>query len=159
MINQFVYQSPVGNILIKEESNELTQITFSNNKNIKNSESKLIQVCIKQLEEYFAGKRKVFDLPLKQKGTDFQQRVWKNISTIPYGVTKTYKEIAVQLNNLGAIRAVGVANGANLFHIVIPCHRVIGSDGTLTGYAGGLEVKQKLLELEGVIFNNQISLF
>ena len=103
----------------------------------------------KQLREYFEHKRKVFDLPLEITGTDFQKSVWKELLKIPYGETISYKELAIRLGNLKTIRAAARANGANPLPIVIPCHRVIGSDGKLVGYGGGLMVKAKLLELEG----------
>lgn len=104
-----------------------------------------------QLREYFAGQRRVFDLPLAAMGTPFQTRVWDLVATIPYGTTVTYGSLAARLGlTPGASRAVGGANGSNPLPIVVPCHRVIGSDGTLTGYAGGLPRKQLLLQLEGV---------
>ena len=105
----------------------------------------------KELEEYFKGNRKQFDVPLSPAGTDFQQSVWQQLLTIDYGQTRSYKEQAEALGNVKAVRAVATANGANKIAIVIPCHRVIGSDGSLTGYAGGLPRKQKLLELEGAM--------
>jgi methylated-DNA-[protein]-cysteine S-methyltransferase len=103
----------------------------------------------KQLREYFENKRKVFDLPLEIIGTDFQKRVWKELTKILYGETISYKELAIRLGNLKTIRAAARANGANPLPIIIPCHRVIGSDGKMVGYGGGLNVKEKLLELEG----------
>ena len=102
-----------------------------------------------QLKEYFNRKRRNFDFTLDIIGTDFQKRVWKELSKIPYGETITYNQLSVNLGNKKLVRAAASANGANPLPIVIPCHRVIGSDGTLVGYGGGLEVKQKLLELEG----------
>ena len=102
-----------------------------------------------QLTEYFGGKRKNFDLPLEIVGTDFQKRVWKELEKIPYGETITYKELSIRLGDEKAIRAAASANGANPLSIIIPCHRVIGSDGSLIGYGGGLDVKEKLLQLEG----------
>jgi methylated-DNA-[protein]-cysteine S-methyltransferase len=103
----------------------------------------------KQLREYFSLKRKIFDLKLDLVGTEFQKKVWNELLKIPYGETISYKELAIRLGNLASIRAVGGANGANPIPIVIPCHRVIGSDGKLVGYGGGLHIKEKLLELEG----------
>jgi len=103
----------------------------------------------RQLDEYFARKREVFDLTLAPVGTPFQQQVWQALLMIPYGRTWTYGEQAQHLENPKAIRAVGTANGANPISIIIPCHRVVGSDGTLVGYGGGIENKLKLLELEG----------
>lgn len=101
-----------------------------------------------QLLEYFAGKRTSFELPLDAEGTEFQKRVWQRLCQIPYGKTKSYKDIAKELKDANASRAVGTANGKNPLSIVIPCHRVISSDGSLGGYAGGLELKKKLLALE-----------
>jgi len=102
----------------------------------------------KQLKEYFAGKRTSFDLPLAAEGTDFQKKVWKLLSRIPYGETRSYGEIAQQLGNPKAMRAVGAANGKNPLSIVVPCHRVIGANGKLTGFGGGLDNKDFLLKLE-----------
>jgi len=104
----------------------------------------------RQLEEYFAGERSLFSLPLDLIGTEFQKAVWRALSTIPYGETRTYTEIARQIGNEKAVRAVGAANGRNPISIIVPCHRVIGSSGDLTGFAGGLEAKASLLSLEGV---------
>lgn len=103
----------------------------------------------RQLNEYFAGKRKTFSVVLDFSGTEFQKAVWNALLTIPYGETRSYGDIAVQLGNPKAVRAVGAANGKNPISIIAPCHRVIGSDGKLTGFAGGLEAKSLLLRLEG----------
>lgn len=103
---------------------------------------------IRQLREYFAGRRDEFDLPLAPEGTEFQHEVWRAVAAIPYGETRSYGEIARQIGKADAVRAVGAANGQNPLPIVIPCHRVIGSDGRLTGYGGGLPLKKRLLELE-----------
>ncbi len=114
-----------------------------------------------QLQEYFSGERKHFDLPLEIEGTEFQKRVWNELLKIPYGRTISYKELAVRLGDEKVIRAAASANGANPLPIVIPCHRVIGSDGSLIGYGGGLEIKEKLLILEGSrqenLFNSSTS--
>ena len=104
-----------------------------------------------QLEEYFAGTRKKFDVPLDLEGTDFQKKVWEELKKIPYGKTISYKTLAEKLGDVKSIRAVGKANGQNPIAIIIPCHRVIGSNGSLTGYAGGLDIKEKLLHLEGAL--------
>jgi methylated-DNA-[protein]-cysteine S-methyltransferase len=113
--------------------------------------SALLAEAHRQLSDYFAGTRRVFDLPLRPAGTDFQRRVWQVLASVPWGTTTTYGAIAARLGMPpGASRAVGAANGANPIAIVLPCHRVIGSDGRLTGYAGGLERKAGLLRLEGV---------
>lgn len=108
----------------------------------------LLKDAEKQLEEYFCGKRKKFNLPLKQEGTEFMQSVWKALETIPYGETRSYKQIAEMIGNPKAVRAVGMANHKNNIPIIIPCHRVIGNNGKLVGYALGLEMKQWLLDLE-----------
>jgi methylated-DNA-[protein]-cysteine S-methyltransferase len=107
--------------------------------------------CVKQIREYFDGKRKTFDLPLAPEGTDFQQRVWKQIARIPFGKTISYAELAKRAGAEGSARAAGAATGRNPITLVVPCHRVVGSDGSLTGYAGGLPRKTKLLEIEGAL--------
>lgn len=104
-----------------------------------------------QLREFFAGTRKKFDVPLDIEGTEFQKKVWNELKKIPYGKTISYKTLSEKLGDIKAIRAVGKANGQNPIAIIIPCHRVIGSDGSLTGYAGGLAIKEKLLHLEGAL--------
>jgi methylated-DNA-[protein]-cysteine S-methyltransferase len=107
--------------------------------------------CARQIREYFDGERTEFDLPLAPEGTDFQQRVWKQIARIPFGKTITYAELARRAGAEGSARAAGAATGRNPITLVVPCHRVVGSDGSLTGYAGGLPRKTKLLEIEGVL--------
>ena len=108
----------------------------------------VLEDCVLQLNEYFKGDRKQFSLKLNAKGTDFQERVWNELLTIPYGKTSSYLELSKQLGDVKAIRAVANANGKNPLWIIVPCHRVIGSDGSLTGYAGGLHRKKWLLEHE-----------
>ena len=105
----------------------------------------------RQLDEYFAKQRKDFDLPLAPRGTEFQRRVWEELSRIPYGATLSYAELAHRVGRPGAARAVGRANGTNPIPVIIPCHRVIGADGSLTGYGGGMPLKKALLILEGVL--------
>ncbi|MEZ4521416.1 MAG: methylated-DNA--[protein]-cysteine S-methyltransferase [Thermomicrobiales bacterium] len=107
-------------------------------------------VPVRQVREYLAGERKVFDMPLDQRGTAFQRDVWNAVFAIPWGETTTYGEIARRIGRPDAVRAVGAANGANPIPIIVPCHRVIGSDGSLTGFGGGLPLKRQLLSLEGV---------
>lgn len=104
---------------------------------------------IRQLREYFAGSRRVFDLPIAPEGTDFQKRVWNALASIPYGTTASYRDLAERVGDVKAVRAVGRANGANPIPIVVPCHRVIGSSGSLVGFAGGMRAKEILLALEG----------
>jgi methylated-DNA-[protein]-cysteine S-methyltransferase len=111
--------------------------------------SPLIEEAVRQLRAYFLGTRREFELPLDPQGTAFQKRVWRHLITIPYGQTRSYRQVAESIGAPLAVRAVGAANGANPIPIVVPCHRVIGAGGKLTGYGGGLPLKQKLLELEG----------
>ena len=114
--------------------------------------SETIKKTIKQLDEYIRGQREVFEIPLLMCGTPFQKSVWEGLIKIPYGKTASYFELAKNIGNEKAVRAVASANGANAISILIPCHRIIGSDGSLTGYAGGLDVKKKLLEIESNLF-------
>ncbi len=146
-----IIDTPIGVLAIAEENEKITNLFLDAEKlpaEIKIEETALLVRAKTQLEEYFLGKRKKFDLPINPKGTDFQQKVWKNLVKIPYGKTWTYKELAEESGNVKACRAVGGANNKNPIAIFVPCHRVIGADGKLVGYAGGLSVKQKLLELE-----------
>lgn len=108
----------------------------------------LLRKAAEEIGDYFAGSRRRFTLPLAPEGTPFQQKVWEALRTIPYGETRTYKQIAIQIGHNQSFRAVGMANNRNPIVIVVPCHRVIGYDGKLTGYAGGLDIKERLLELE-----------
>jgi methylated-DNA-[protein]-cysteine S-methyltransferase len=117
-----------------------------------------LDIACRQLDEYFNGRRRRFELPLAPKGTVFQQAVWQALLEIPFGETRTYRRQAEIIGRPGAVRAVGSANGANPLAVIVPCHRVIGSDGSLTGYAGGLARKSLLLELEGVRLPAQVSL-
>lgn len=121
--------------------------------------SHIIDHAVEQLEQYFQGKRKEFDLPLLLCGTDFQKMVWYKLLQIPYGKMISYADLALKLDNRAAIRAIASANGANALSIIIPCHRIIGSDGSMVGYAGGIKVKKRLLRLEGAIDSKQLSLF
>lgn len=142
-----IYKSCVGNILIEADNIAITRIQF-NTSNVSCYSSSLEQEAAKQLEEYFKGERKKFDLPLNLKGTEFQKKVWEALKQIPYAQTRSYKEIAIMIGNKNASRAVGMANNKNPCPIVVPCHRVIGSNGSLVGYALGLDIKKKLLDLE-----------
>ncbi len=112
--------------------------------------------CARQLGEYFEGTRRDFDLPLAAAGSDFQQRVWREIARIPFGETISYAELARRAGAAGSARAAGAATGHNPLSVVVPCHRVVGSDGSLTGYAGGLERKTRLLEIEGALAGSLI---
>ena len=125
----------------------------------KSGKSEIIDLTISQLNEYFEGKRSEFNIPLLTVGTDFQKYVWVELLKIPYGKTESYLSLSSKIKDDKIIRAVANANGANAISILIPCHRVIGSNGDLTGYAGGISVKKKLLELEGALDKNQYSIF
>jgi len=129
------------------------------NAEFKQEGSQVIEIAKQQLAEYFEGKRTSFDIPLTFVGTQFQKHVWNELLEIPIGKTDTYLGLSKKLGNVKAIRAVATANGANALSIIVPCHRVIGSEGKLVGYAGGLPAKKKLLELEGVLINNQTKFF
>lgn len=145
------YSSPIGLMKIDSDDQFVTSIHFLDeapDENVQYQANDLVQDCIVQLREYFEGKRKEFDLPLKPSGTEFQQHVWSKVSDIPYGETTSYGLIAKLLGDNKLSRAVGLANGANPIPIIIPCHRVIGNDGNLTGYAGGLDRKKWLLNHE-----------
>jgi len=121
--------------------------------------SPVIEETKTQLKQYFEGKRESFDIPLHLVGTDFQKSVWNALLQIPFGKTQSYLDLSKSLNNVKAVRAVATANGANAISILIPCHRIIGSDGSLVGYAGGLNAKKKLLSLEKALDESQLQLF
>ncbi len=147
--------SPLGLLELVERAGALVAIRFDSapdgTPGATRAGSGVLTAAHRQLAEYFAGERRVFDLPLAPVGTDFQRRVWELVAAIPWGRTTTYGAIASDLGlPPGASRAVGAANGANPLPVIVPCHRVIGADGTLTGYAGGLARKATLLHLEGV---------
>jgi methylated-DNA-[protein]-cysteine S-methyltransferase len=145
------YSSPVGILEIKSTESHITQLLFKESaKTSSENIPAVMKECIRQLDEYFSGNRKDFTLPLAPEGTNFQCSVWKALQTIPYGQTISYKELAERVENPKACRAVGTANGRNPIAIIIPCHRVIAGNGTLGGYAGGLDIKTILLKLEGV---------
>ncbi len=118
------------------------------NADLRPGHSELLEQAASQLDEYFKGERKAFTIPLRLAGTDFQQRVWRDLQTLPYGTTATYADLAHRLGKPTAVRAVAAANGANALSLFVPCHRIIGTGGALTGYAGGLDAKWYLLELE-----------
>ncbi|HYM20804.1 MAG TPA: methylated-DNA--[protein]-cysteine S-methyltransferase [Candidatus Kapabacteria bacterium] len=145
---QSTITSPLGTILITANDEAITSIWFEESEVISTSSSKLIDEAVKQLMEYFSGIRKTFDLPLAPDGTEFQKKVWNSLLDIPYGKTVSYLDVSRKIGDEKAIRAVGMANGKNPISIVIPCHRVIGSDGKLTGYGGGLWRKEWLLRHE-----------
>ena len=146
----FCYQTPLGKIVLIENGSAVTRLIFSEvlPEGVNCTETPLLKKAVLELQEYFAGTRKRFDLPLSPQGTDFQQKVWKALQDIPYGAVVSYKDIALAIGNEKACRAVGGANNKNTIAIIIPCHRVIGADGSLVGYGGGLEIKRRLLALE-----------
>ncbi len=156
----FVMPSPVGELTLTEEDGRLVGLSFERGRISDAAEQPTpLLMCAKtQLEEYFSGRRRVFDLPLAPTGTPFQQAVWQALRQIPYGETRTYGEIAVQIGRPRAARAVGMANHQNPIAVIQPCHRVVGASGRLTGYAGGLDRKEYLLRLEqtsGTRFSRQ----
>jgi len=154
------YQTPVGIARIIAEDGFINSISIRDEElEVLPTDNAVLQMAMQQLDEYFAGERKVFDLPLKQTGTDFQQQVWQQLLKIDYGTTISYGKQSKLMNNPLGIRAIAAANGRNNLWIVVPCHRVIGTDGSLTGYAGGLWRKKWLLEHEArVMGTGQTSL-
>lgn len=149
MKHQCYLQTPVGVICIEENGKAITALYFQREKCfLAAPETDLLQTAETQLMEYFQGRRKKFSLPLEPQGTEFQKKVWEALCRIPYGQTKSYGEIAAWIGNPKACRAVGGANNKNPIMIFIPCHRVIGADGALVGFGGGLEAKRYLLDLE-----------
>lgn len=142
------YKFDFGYIKIGYADGKILSLQKCNIPGSQNQPCALADVAAEQLKEYFAGVRKTFDLPIKLCGTPFQMRVWQQLQKIPYGQTQTYKQIAEAIGKPKASRAVGMANHNNPIAIIVPCHRVIGSNGLLTGYAGGLDFKQYLLNLE-----------
>jgi len=146
--------TPIGTLLIQASARGITHVDFIDTETPENLPNALTTVCKQQLQAYFDGKRKTFDLTLDQQGTTFQKSIWNRLLKIPFGQAVSYRDIADRVNNRKAVRAVGAANGKNPIAIIVPCHRVIGSDRTLTGYAGGLERKAWLLEHEGIAFKS-----
>lgn len=145
----FYENTPVGKLCIGEKDGFITHVTWSYiPKDFILEETELIRNCKKQLDEFFEGKRTAFDLPLAPKGTEFQKKVWNVLKEIPYGETRSYKDIAIAVGSPKGFRAVGMANNKNPIAIIVPCHRVIGANGKLVGYASGTDIKSFLLELE-----------
>jgi len=165
LINIQYYKTKIGELVLGSFNGKLCFLDFryrkmrkSVDERIKNGlkaefierEDEVIAKTKKQLDEYLAGDRKEFDIPLLMVGTDFQKKVWNALLQVPYGSTLSYLQLAKNINNEKAVRAVASANGANSIGVIIPCHRIIGSDGKLVGYAGGLSVKKRLLKLEEI---------
>lgn len=153
------YQSPVGLIEIKVVDDFIACILFVEEQKSNVTSHPLLEKAVEQLQQYFKGERTAFDLPLRQNGTDFQQRVWNELLNIRFGKTMSYLQLSKKVGDVKAIRAVGTTNGKNMIAIVVPCHRVIGSDGSLTGYAGGLWRKKWLLDHESNLISRQQNLF
>jgi methylated-DNA-[protein]-cysteine S-methyltransferase len=148
------YDSPIGRLLLIGADGVLEALYFPNEAKKppidedRQYDETCFQTALRQLAEYFAGERQQFDLKIAPKGTPFQEKVWQELRRIPFGQTASYQEIAVRVGNAKACRAVGMANNKNPLPIIVPCHRVIGKDGSLTGFGGGLDIKKQLLELE-----------
>lgn len=151
-MNHYVYAMPQGRMTIVDSEGAVVRIGFGvlDVEGSALSPTALTNEAATQLMEYFAGKRRTFSLPLAPKGTPFQKEVWQALSSIPYGQTRSYADIAAQVGRPKAFRAVGMANNRNPIPIVIPCHRVVGSSGDMVGYAYGTKIKRYLLELEGI---------
>lgn len=150
--------SPVGPLFLAASDEGLRAIEFRDNRHPvkrgddwRKGDNAVLRKAARQLFEYFSGRRRAFDLPLSPAGTEFQRMVWTMLATIPYGETISYAQLAARVGKPTAIRAVGAANGRNPLPIVLPCHRVVGADGSLTGFGGGLPTKQFLLTLEGAM--------
>lgn len=150
--------SPIGRLLIAADDDGIRAVEFPENRHPvkregewREGEHPLVDEAARQLGEYFAGARRGFDLPLAPRGTEFQRKVWLALRGIPFGQTWSYAQLAKSIDNMQAMRAVGAANGRNPIPIIVPCHRVIGANGTLTGFGGGLPTKEFLLRLEGAL--------
>lgn len=143
-----VYHSPFGDMELDYEEDAVTALKMAGKEAEGEAPEGLALKVFRELDEYFQGKRKNFDIPLRTHGTPFQEKVWAALRAIPYGETRSYKDIAEAIGHPKAYRAVGMANNANPIFIIVPCHRVIGADGSLTGYGGGLPMKKALLSLE-----------
>jgi O-6-methylguanine DNA methyltransferase len=170
LLNSTTFTSPVGPLFLAASARGLVALEFDarlpgqqtirpNPRDLRNEREAVafeehardLRAYVEELNEYFAGQRRQFDFPLDLRGTDFQLACWKALLTIPYGETRSYADIARAVGKPNAFRAVGMANNRNPIAIVVPCHRVIAADGTLCGYGGGLDIKRRLLELEGAI--------
>jgi methylated-DNA-[protein]-cysteine S-methyltransferase len=155
------YSSPLGVLKIQGHQQAITSVLFTEeNVRLSDDVPDCLRPCVQQLDAYFRGERREFELPMMQSGTPFQQKVWEALLSVPFGQTVSYLHIARLLQNTESVRAVGMANGRNQLGILVPCHRIIGHNGKLTGYAGGLWRKQWLLEHERVHSGQaQLSLF
>ncbi|MCD8049042.1 MAG: methylated-DNA--[protein]-cysteine S-methyltransferase [Clostridia bacterium] len=149
MVKSAVFETGIGFITLSEEDGVLVRAEFG--KGAESGRTSFLEKCAGEIEEYLAGERKSFDVPYLLMGTEFQKKVWAALEKIPYGVTRSYSEIAEEIGCGKAVRAVGGACGKNPVAIIVPCHRVVGKSGALTGFAGGPEIKKKLLEAEGIV--------
>ena len=171
-IHTEIYKSPLGELILGSFKDQLCLCDWRYRKSRESIDrriqgalkasyveagSKLNEECVKQLEQYFTGERKEFDLSILLVGSDFQKKVWNLLMEIPYGKTLSYASLSKRLGDELAIRAVARANGDNALSIIVPCHRILGSDGSLTGYAGGLRTKQKLLQIEGSSLQQELN--
>lgn len=156
---EVVIESPLGNIKLIEKDDNLTELIFTEDPLTTAPENDLLIDAISQISAYFSSKRQEFDIPIEPVGTDFQLKVWHELLNIPYGTTVSYQEVANRLGDPKSIRAAASANGKNPIAIIIPCHRVIGIHGEMTGYAGGIQRKKDLLSLEGADVMNQLNIF
>jgi methylated-DNA-[protein]-cysteine S-methyltransferase len=152
------YTSPLGPLLIESEDGKITLVHFLKTERQEETITPAIEQCMQELDEYFYEGRKFFNVELAPAGSSFQTRVWNELLNIPYGRTASYEDIAIAIGDIKSIRAVGLANGQNPIAILIPCHRVIGKNGDLVGYGGGLDTKVWLLQHEGA-FSEQLRLF
>ncbi len=152
------YSSPVGDLIIESEGTKISTVNFLKDNKTEEVRTEVIDQCLSELDEYFFRGRKFFTVELDLRGTLFQQKVWTELLSIPHGKTISYEALAIRVGDIKSIRAVGLANGQNHIAILVPCHRVIGKNGNLTGYAGGLENKEWLLKHEGALLN-QLALF
>ena len=151
--------SPLGQLVITSDGNAIARVDFSDAHIEEEISTPVLDAARVQLEEYFRGERTEFELELAPQCTDFEKRVWSELLKIPFGETRSYMEVANALHSPKAVRAVGGANGRNPIAIIVPCHRVIGADGSLTGYGGGIHRKHWLLELEAKTSGSKLSLF
>jgi methylated-DNA-[protein]-cysteine S-methyltransferase len=156
MTFQTFYHSPLGTLKINSTECGISSLQFVDKEEGENRMNAILQNCVKQLDEYFEKKRTEFSIPFDTIGTVFQKKVWKELVHIPFGKTISYLQLAIKLGDANTIRAVGGANGKNPVPIIVPCHRVIGSDGTLVGYSGGMDKKKWLLEFEGVLIQKEL---
>ena len=158
MTGRSYYHSPVGDLLIESSDDKITLVNFLKSSRQEEVITPVIEQCIRELEEYFYQGHKFFTVELALRGSAFQTSVWSELLTIPYGKTASYEAVAIRVGDIRHTRAVGIANGQNPIAIIVPCHRVIGKNGELVGYGGGLDTKTWLLQHEGA-FSEQLKLF